>query len=339
MNTELPDERLSAYLDGELPADEVARLEAELAADPSLQADLDELSAVVRMLGEEGPVRAPLGFHHAVMQRIEEEYPAQPSWAWLRRPFGLPLEGLAVAAVALLVLAVVGLPTDTPPADVQAPEWRDVPPDPEADAAPAAMKRPSPKAEPDAQAPAEPAAGEAPGPSGEGKASGGADDPEGEAQKVAPQGKPPVAAGTDEDASSPPPAPLRTVPNSYDLFTEDVGSLRALLALVAKLGGTVTDLDGNPVTDAQLSSSRRDVLVSLPQGALADFQAELARLGTPRANFDDDRLLSGDTVSLQVSVQLSGGGVGTGADEATQRKPSRKMQFDEMMEAEAPEAR
>ena len=82
MNHELPDERLSAYLDGELSAEEAEQLEAELEADPSLRAELDRLNVVVSMLADEGPVRAPLGFHHAVMERVEREHPAAANTTW-----------------------------------------------------------------------------------------------------------------------------------------------------------------------------------------------------------------------------------------------------------------
>jgi len=333
MTHPLPDERLSLYLDGELTADEASRLEAELAADPALQAELDELHAVVSLLADEGPVRAPLGFHHAVMQRIDEEYPpaaAMSWWAWLRRPFGVPLEGLAVAAVALMVLAVVGLPGSTPPADLPAPEWRDVP---DGEAAPAALKLKEPGEKPVV----------APPPRKEAPVKGAAE--AGSAEAEADRATPPPAVKEEavdaKKAPSPKPAPppLRSVPNSYDLFTEDVASLRALLALVGRLGGSVTDLDGHPIQSAEMTTSRRDVMISLPQEALTDFQAELQRLGTARPRFDDDRLLSRDTIELQVSVQLSGGGVGDGEGEK-RPYPRKKRAFDDMaepMEMDAPE--
>src|SRR5687768_10903156 len=99
-------ESLSAWLDGEIDPAEAAELEAELARDPALKAELESLESVVRLLRDEGPAQAPLGFHHRVMARVEEEHPERPSWwSWLRRPFGVPLEGWAIglaAAVALL---------------------------------------------------------------------------------------------------------------------------------------------------------------------------------------------------------------------------------------------
>lgn len=98
-------EDLSAYLDGELTDAEAAELEAELARDPALRADLAELEGVVQWMRHAGPDQAPMGFHHRVMARIEEEHPERPSaWAWLRRPLGIPLEGWLVAAAAAAVL-------------------------------------------------------------------------------------------------------------------------------------------------------------------------------------------------------------------------------------------
>ena len=109
---------LSAYLDGELTDAEAAELEAELARDPELRADLSELEQVVDWMRRDGPDQAPLGFHRRVMDRVEREYPRQPSfWAWLRRPLGIPLEGWLVAAAAAAVLFSV-LPGSNPDSSV-----------------------------------------------------------------------------------------------------------------------------------------------------------------------------------------------------------------------------
>ena len=274
------------------------------------------------------------------MERVEREHPAAANttwWAWVRRPFGMPIEGVAVAAVALLVLAVVGLPGEAPPTDLDLPEYRDVPPSPEGEAAPAAVKLPAlPEKEVPAEAPeAKPEAGgegmgkSAPAPAPAPEPSAEADVPD---ETVA-------AEGTDEDPAAAP--PLRSVPNGYDLFTEDVSALRSLLALVGRLGGEVTDLDGNPVTSAEMTSSRRDVKITLPQASLNEFQSQIASLGVARPTFDDDRLLSSATVELQVGIQLSGGGVGTGDGDkpGTERRPApkkRMMEFDEMAEPSDP---
>ena len=53
---------LSAWLDGELDDDAAALLEEQLALDPTLKAELDELEAVVAFVRERAPVHAPDGF-------------------------------------------------------------------------------------------------------------------------------------------------------------------------------------------------------------------------------------------------------------------------------------
>ena len=56
------DELLSAYLDGEATPTEAAELERELAAAPTLRAELDELGALRDALSELGELRAPRPF-------------------------------------------------------------------------------------------------------------------------------------------------------------------------------------------------------------------------------------------------------------------------------------
>lgn len=95
--TQLRDERLSAYIDDDLTAEERTALEAELGQDTTLRDDLAGMRAVTAALGELEPVRAPRPF-------TLEAAPA-PS----RRPrfvdFGLQL-GAALSAL-LLVVAIV----------------------------------------------------------------------------------------------------------------------------------------------------------------------------------------------------------------------------------------
>ncbi len=105
-----PDERRSAWLDGELPDAGQRELEAELARDPSLRAELDALESVVRLVRAEAPTVAPPGFHQRVMARVAEsrEAAAPPGllgWmsAWLRRWEAIALVGAAAAALVLVV--------------------------------------------------------------------------------------------------------------------------------------------------------------------------------------------------------------------------------------------
>jgi len=64
-------EALSAYIDGELPADQVASLEAVLAEDEELAGELRALRDVVGELASLPEIEAPEGFLGAVMARVE----------------------------------------------------------------------------------------------------------------------------------------------------------------------------------------------------------------------------------------------------------------------------
>jgi len=104
--TTLSPESLSAFLDGELSAEEELDLQGRLLKDPTLRAELDALREVVAAVRARGVERAPLHFHAGVMQAVDSEpvNSLRGVRSWLRRPFGIPAEGLALAAVALWVL-------------------------------------------------------------------------------------------------------------------------------------------------------------------------------------------------------------------------------------------
>lgn len=109
------DDRITAYLDGELDELERARFEAELKRDQDLSAAYEQLKTVRSLVRRHGPVRAPKGFANAVMDAVDEAPETAQRSAWWRRPFGVPVEGLAVAAAALLVLTLALPDPPTPP--------------------------------------------------------------------------------------------------------------------------------------------------------------------------------------------------------------------------------
>ncbi|HEX9765268.1 MAG TPA: RseA family anti-sigma factor, partial [Nitriliruptorales bacterium] len=66
-------ERLSAYLAGELDADETAALEVELAGDPALRARLERIRAADQALRSLPPVAPPAEFSMRLREALAHE--------------------------------------------------------------------------------------------------------------------------------------------------------------------------------------------------------------------------------------------------------------------------
>ncbi len=101
MNDELR-EKLSAYLDGALPAAEASALEREIARSPELLRELEDLQAVSKLVKDLPKEPLPVGF----MQRLERrrqggDAPAERrDWIFISptyRPYAAALSGLIVA--------------------------------------------------------------------------------------------------------------------------------------------------------------------------------------------------------------------------------------------------
>ena len=95
---------LSAYLDGQLPPEQAARVERALAADGDLRAELKALEAIRRLVGDLPREQAPADMLEAVMERAERERllrAPEPTaqgrrFRWIR----------GIAAAAIIVLTV-----------------------------------------------------------------------------------------------------------------------------------------------------------------------------------------------------------------------------------------
>jgi anti-sigma factor RsiW len=101
--SERRDELLSAYLDGELSTSARARLEAQLASDPALRAELDVLRRTVAMVHDLLSVPAPHNFLLPVAAGRRRSLRAKP----VRRSWAAPLLSAATAIVSLLFVAVL----------------------------------------------------------------------------------------------------------------------------------------------------------------------------------------------------------------------------------------
>jgi len=97
--------RLSAFLDGTLSAEESAEVQDAIERNPDLKAEYESMKQVVDLLHQKGPMRAPDGFHARVMAQVQDE---PRNLFTLRRFFHrVPVEAVALAAAAILV--VIGL--------------------------------------------------------------------------------------------------------------------------------------------------------------------------------------------------------------------------------------
>lgn len=337
MNMPSTDERLSAYIDGDLSPDEIAALEHELAHDADLRADLDALRVVVDTFRSDGPVRAPLGFHAAVMDRIDAEHPEVPWWQqFLRRPFGIPAQGWGVVLAAAAVLVVVQVGRDDGEAAPEAddPVWRDVPAAVEKAPAAAKLKEGGGEVPQAAEPEAAPEGPPKPSPkpvAREPQPGRDAAIKEKEEEAVAQAAEEAKQKKEQDDTGKVP--MIRTSPTGLTLLTREPAALREVLALVARYGGTVTTPDGGAVTHATLEQAEESVVVKIPSSQLAAFQASLESLGSVRAEFDKDKLYGGDTLQVPLTFKLVGGSTGTGDAEPLSPAKQRRAMEQDMLEA------
>jgi len=153
MNELIASHKLSAYIDGDLSAAERAELERAFASDPELRDEYEQMLAAVELLRMHGPVSAPPDFHRRVMELVADEpAPSVSMWARFRSWLGsVPLESVAVAMAAVLVVVLVGQfglnkVNETPdegPTDAPADEVAAASPEAEDDLAPIEAQEPN----------------------------------------------------------------------------------------------------------------------------------------------------------------------------------------------------
>jgi negative regulator of sigma E activity len=100
--------RLSAYIDGELPENEMAEVARAIEENEELRAECERMRFAIRLLKEHGPSKAPPGFHAIVMTRTDG-LPLPRTWrdVFLTSLMKLPREGMVLAAAAAIVLVVI----------------------------------------------------------------------------------------------------------------------------------------------------------------------------------------------------------------------------------------
>lgn len=335
-------ENLSAYLDGELTAAEIAELEAEFAADPGVRAERDELESVMDFVRSNGPLDAPAGFAQSVLAKVAEEAtPRGGTLVWLRRPMGIPLEALAVAAAAVFVLVFalngggqvdstttaskreVFDPKAEPMAASPAPEEeraeeeqaRDdgaamVAPTSTRKPSPRAISRPSPKSGPRAKQVPAPAPVVAPAPSATTGYDGtvlGTDEVEALQQLGTKGDATDGASGSaDEGEAAGAETTLAVVPYNYTLHSSSSDVLKQLDRVARRHGGELRTSTGEVFRPAEMSPGTSRVVVSIPNTQMSAFTAELRSLGQV-VTTSSQSFFPGDSVQIQIDVSYQFG--------------------------------
>lgn len=313
-------ENLSAYLDGELTAAEIAELEAEFAADASVRAELESLEAVVDFVRANGPLEAPAGFADAVLARVAEE-PAQAGGAlvWLRRPMGIPLEALAVAAAAVFVLVfalqsgedgsvsttareVFDPAEATPVAATQpAEDQKDAEGEEAYDDGIAQVdwdedsKKKSPRKQ-SAKGRIEPAPAAKPAPA---PMVGTGDVERLQSKELA------VTGGTTEELEQGT-EPMPVVPWNYTLHSGDADVLKQLDRIARRHGGELQTESGQPYAAKNMLPGKARVFVYIPNTQISAFATEIRALGQVQQNTSQN-FFPGDKVRLEIEVDYQMG--------------------------------
>jgi anti-sigma factor RsiW len=96
-------ERITAYLDAELPDDEAAAFEAQLAEDPEALAEVEQLRRVMSLVQSLPEVQAPPDFAEKVARRVRRRMAlgADATWSLV----SLPFQVLSI----IVILTVAGL--------------------------------------------------------------------------------------------------------------------------------------------------------------------------------------------------------------------------------------
>jgi negative regulator of sigma E activity len=305
---------LSAYLDGELDDAERRALEARLASDASLRAELDMLRGAVDFLQTHGSAKAPHDFAASVFAALADEDIAPASWwTWLRRPFGIPVEAYAVAAT-VMVIALVGLNQQPEPmANSSQPVSV-------GDAAPAAAVLPdlttnTADVEQAMNTDVEQKSNDVPKELGQNLANkplDGLDEDPGSALSTRSTNTEKVKLPTPSSKTAPEPttsgSAYHQVPYRYTVRTDDPDVLLRLRKLAGKHEGSVAAATG-PVNE--LTAGLNSLFVEVPAGQLNGLERDLAGLGSVVRNDEETpSLFPADAARVQVDVILNSQGEG-----------------------------
>ena len=100
------EEKLSAYIEGDLPVDEKSKIAEHLPSCARCSSILNELNKTVDCLGALDKIDSPPWFEQKIMQRIREEHGKQGLWRTFFYPLHVKIPVQALAAGLIIVLAV-----------------------------------------------------------------------------------------------------------------------------------------------------------------------------------------------------------------------------------------
>lgn len=113
MSADFDNEKLSAWLDGELPDDERVVVDARLAESEALRNQLDELKGVSQLIRDLPDHRSPSSLHAAIISGLGEQQPVSPT---VKPASGnsrwIGIASMLTAAAALMLLIVISNPGD-----------------------------------------------------------------------------------------------------------------------------------------------------------------------------------------------------------------------------------
>jgi hypothetical protein len=299
MDTFFARNRLSAYLDGALPPAEAREVASAIERDPELAAEYEALRRTVALLQQEGPAKAPAGFHARVLGKLAEERPPAGSVVKLRRWFArLPVEAVALAAAAAVVVVAIQWQPSSEPEGMDAGE-RSAAAAPE----PAQRKEAPPPAAPDEAAPIELASkeknAEAPEPTAVAEAAG----PAPRAER-----RPKAVQATQEyvpEWEAPETAAVAAV-RGLRLVVSNPEVLHQLELLARQSDGRLTDGQGRATRARTLSADEPQAAVMLvvPAHRSNELQAQLQGFGAQAASAPSGLMVGSGSAGFYLDVRL-----------------------------------
>ncbi len=298
--------RLSAYLDGDLPQDEARGVEAAMSRDPALRAEYEELRRAVDFLRTNGPIAAPEGFANRLHIRLAAEPPPSRLRSTLRR---VRMDYVGIAAVAAVALLFVGTRHPDPATPAPAPVI-------------AAAQAPG---VPDTSSPAAVAPGAAidheggfaaiPSPASPPKPKSGASASPAEREPFQADWErdPPAAdgslttgtSGQGATQSTAVPTLYSPAPWRYRVHAGGTNPLKDLMEVASSLGGRIVDGKGRPLADYPMDEGdSQSVRVYVPSYNVEALQRKLKELGTVDTIATDPEMLYQNGAEVPVSIEV-----------------------------------